>query len=222
MTRISSIILAVLLSAIIARDAVAQWNVARFEASQRTAYTTVGLDPAIVASLGYASVFSVGGRAMQVSTEVGVPVASLDANDFRVRLGIQSSLVRRGSVQLTGSITASTRGTENTIYRGINFGADFAGTLGVYRPGWFTAGEIGYDAAVITHVTHSEYYRKNFYADAKDGWYLDAGGTYRFGAAGGVTLGRAELVGRSGWLRSEYGNDVLPPFYGTLGVGFKF
>lgn len=222
MIRITSIIVAILLSVIIAQDALAQWNVARFEPGRRSIYTTAGLDPAIVASLGYTNVFTVKGRPVQLLTELGVPAAKMDANDFRVRLGAQASLFSRGPWMLTGSLTAVTRGTENAIYRGINFGADLAGTLGIYRPGWFTATEVGYDAAVITHVRHSDFYREHYYPDAKDGWYLDAGGTYRFGAAGGVTLGRAEVVARAGWLRSEYGNDVTPPFYGALGVGFKF
>ena len=32
--------------------------------------------------------------------------------------------------------------------------------------------------AVITHIKHSDWYRDNYYADAKDGWYLNAGGTF--------------------------------------------
>jgi len=31
--------------------------------------------------------------------------------------------------------------------------------------------------AIITHLTHSDWYRENIYRDAKDGWYLDADGT---------------------------------------------
>ena len=152
MNRISSITLGILLLSLVARDATAQWNVARFGTERSSVYTTFGLDPAIVTSLGYARVTSLFGRDVQLSGEVGVAAAKLDANDFRVRLGTQASLLRRGSLQLTGSATFSTRGTQNTIYRGINFGADFASTLGVYHYRWFAAGEFGFDKAVYERL----------------------------------------------------------------------
>jgi hypothetical protein len=93
----------------------------------------------------------------------------------------------------------------------------------VYRHGWFAAGEFGLDRAIITHVTtHSDWYRTNFYPDAKDGWYLDAGGTFHYGVAAGFALGRAEVVGRFGLLRTEKFNELMPPLYASVGVGFGF
>jgi hypothetical protein len=123
---------------------------------------------------------------------------------------------------LTGSATFITRGTENSIYRGLNFGADFTSTAGVYRPRWFAAGEFGFDKAVITHITHSDWYRQHYYADAKDGWYLNAGGRYHYGVISGLALGKAELVGRFGFQRTEDFNTLLPPMYASLGMGFGF
>jgi hypothetical protein len=94
--------------------------------------------------------------------------------------------------------------------------------VGVYRPGWFVAGEFGFDKAIITHITHSEWYRKYFYPEAKDGWYLDAGGTYHYGVSSGVSLGRMELLGRFGWQRTEEFEALQPPVYASVGVGFGF
>jgi hypothetical protein len=220
MIRISSITLTIVLSAIVAHDAGAQWNVARYGMERSRVYTTFGLDPAFVTSVGYARVGSLLDRNMQLSGEVGVVTASIDARDFRTRLGVQTSLVRWRSVNFTGSATFITRGTENLIYKGLNFGADLTGSLGVYRNRWFASGEFGKDKAIITHVTFTDWYRTNGYADAKNGWYLDAGGTYHYGVAGGYTIGRTEVVGRFGWLRTERFNDMMPPVYASVGVGF--
>ena len=99
---------------------------------------------------------------------------------------------------------------------------DFTGATGVYRHHWFLAGEFGFDKAIITHLTHSDWYRQYFYPDAKDGWYLNAGGTYHYGMAGGVAIGRTELALRAGWLRTEDFHDMMPPMYAGLGVGFGF
>lgn len=103
-----------------------------------------------------------------------------------------------------------------------HFGSDFTGTAGVYRPRWFLAGEFGFDKAIITHLTQSDWYRTYFYPDAKDGWYLNAGGTFHYGVTGGVAFGRTELALRAGWLRTEEFNDVQPPMYAGLGLGIRF
>jgi hypothetical protein len=151
-----------------------------------------------------------------------VAAAHLDTRDFRVRLGVQTSLAQWRSLHLAGSATAIARGTENSIYRGHNLGADVTAALGVYRRGWFVAGEFGKDKAILTHLTHSDWYRTHYYADAKDGWYLDAGGTYHYGLTGGLSLGRTEVVGRFGWRRTERFNALQPPVYASVGLGYGF
>lgn len=221
-TALKGITVGILLSAVSAQGSAAQWNVARFGAEANRVYTTFGLDPALVTSLGYARVIPVGGHAFQINGDLGVATARWDARDFRLRFGVQTSLELWGSFHLAGSATAIARGTENVIYRGYDFGADVTGTLGFYRQRWFLAGEFGKDKAVITHVEHTDWYRDQYYPDAKDGWYLDAGGTLHFGLGAGLTLGRAELEGRFGFLRTEDFNDVTPPVYARLGLGFGF
>jgi hypothetical protein len=200
----------------------AQWNVERFGSTRNQVYTTFGLDPALVASAGYGRVVPWLGRAWQLGAEVGVVAAEFDTRDFRARLQARTTLVRWRSVRLVGSAAFITRGTENSTYRALNFGADFTGAAGVYRPGWFVAGEFGFDKAIITHLAHSDWYRENFYPEAKDGWYLNAGGTFHYGFAGGVAIGRTELAVRAGWRQTEDFNDLLPPIYASLGVGFRF
>ncbi len=223
MSRTSSIVLgAVLLSALAARDAAAQWNVARLEERANRVYATFGLDPAFVATTGYGRVVRPFGHAFQLTADIGLATAQLDTRDFRARVGSQTSLLRWRSLHLTGSATFITRGTENQVYKALDFGADLTGTLGLYRPRWFVAGEFGKDKAIVTHVTNSDWYRRYFYPDAKDGWYLDAGGTIHYGLAAGLALGRMEVAARFGWLRAENWEQMMPPMYATLGVGFGF
>jgi len=222
MKRIDVVVAGLLLTALLAGRADAQWNVSRFRAGSSQAYTTFGLDPAVVASMGFAHVVSMGGRPVQLAAEAGVVAAHLDARDYRARLGVQTSVARWRSLRLTGSASFLSRGTENSIYRGFDFGADITGTLGVYRHRWFAAGEFGKDKAIITHVTHSDWYRTWFYPEAKDGWYLDAGGTFHYGLAAGLSMGATEVVGRFGFRSTEDFNDVTPPMYATLGVGVAF
>jgi len=220
MLRVAGAVL--LLSAVQGGQVAAQWNVARFDGARNRVYVTAGLDPAIVASVGYGRVIAVVGHDFQVAADFGEVAARLDSRDFRARLGVQTSLVHWRSLHLAGSATFITRGTENTIYRGLDFGADLTGALGFYRHRWFAAAEFGKDKAIITHVTHTEWYRTYFYPGAKDGWYLDAGGTFHYGVAAGLAIGGAELIARAGYLRTEDFNDLLPPMYVSVGVGLGF
>lgn len=222
MSRHSIILVCILVSAVVSKDAAAQWNVARFDESGNHVYTTFGLDPAIVATVGYGRVVPLIGHNFKLSGDVGLAAASLDTRDYRVRLSTQTSLVNWKSVHLTGSAAFITRGTENPIYRGFNFGADFTAAVGFYRNRWFVAGEFGKDKAVITHVSHTDWYKTHFYSDARDGWYLNAGGTYHYGIAGGIALGPAEVSARAGFLRTERLNEMVPPMYASLGVGYGF
>lgn len=222
MNSIYKIMLGVLVSMLATQDAVAQWNVDRFGTDQNRVYTSFGLDPALVTSLGYGRVISLKGHEFQLTGEAGLAAAHIDTRDFRVRLGTQTSLMHWRSIHLTGGALFITRGTENVLYRGINFGADITGTLGVYRHRWFAAGEFGKDKAIVTHLTHSDWYKKYYYADAKDGWYLDTGGTFHYGLVGGFAFGRWEAIGRFGWRRTEQFNDVVPPMYASVEVGLGF
>jgi hypothetical protein len=198
----------------------AQWNAARYDSSTTWVFTSYGLDPSVVGALGIArSVPVLGGS--QISAEAGWVVAGLDVKDYRGRVSAKTTAVRWRSLRLTGEGSLSGRGTSNSIYRAVGIGAATTWTLGVYRPRWFAGTEAGYDKNVATHLNHTNWYRSYFYPDAKDGWYGSTGGTIHYGLTGGVALGPAEFMSRAGFLKTERLNDMTPPMYVTIGVGFR-
>jgi hypothetical protein len=211
-----------LFAVLLATNTSAQWNVARFDSDPNRVYATFGLDPALFPAVGYGRVVSLFGHRVQLAGDAGIVAAEMDTRDFRARLHLLTSIVRWRSLHLTGSTAFIARGTDNSIYRGYNFGTDLTGALGVYRSGWFLAAEFGLDKAGVTHITHSDWYRTYFYPDAQDGWYRDPGGTVHYGLSAGLTVGRAELLARCGQLRTEEFNDLTPPMYASIGLGFAF
>jgi len=218
----TTIIIAIALSAGAFREAAAQWNVARFGLDRNRIHTSVGVDPAVVTAAGYARVVQLFGENVQFDLEIGLATAKLDTRDFRSRLQVRSSLVRWRSLRLAGSATFVTRGTQNNLYTGFNFGSDFSATAGVYQRGWFAAAEGGFDKAIITHVHNSDRYKTWFYPGAKDGWYLDNGGTFHGGVTAGVTIGKTELMARVGRQATQAFGPLLPPMYGSVGLGVGF
>ena len=215
-------VVALLLPLLAVREGAAQWNVERFGSTKNQVYTTFGVDPALVTSVGYGRDVPMLGRQWQLGAEVGVVAADFDLQDFAARLQARTTVLRWRSLRLVGSAAFITRGTENSIYRALNFGSDFTGDVGVYRQRWFLAGEFGFDKAIITYLTHSDWYRDNYYPDAKDGWYLNAGGTFHYGLTGGMSFGQTELAVRVGQRQTEDFNQLTPPQYAGLGVGVRF
>jgi hypothetical protein len=203
-------------------SAYAQFNVERFSSPRTVYFGGAGLDPAVLATAGIGRVLSVGQRPLLAYLESSIAMGDLDLRDYRARLGVQASMLSWRDMRLTGNVAFVTRGTRNPIFDATSMGADVGGTIGMYRPRWFVAGEAGYDKAIITHLAHSDQYRTQYYADAKDGWYIDTGGIRRFGLVGGISRGRWDLVLRAGVPRTQRGNSLVAPAYATMtwAVGF--
>lgn len=201
-------------------DLAAQWNLARLQPGDARLHISMAVDPAVITSVGYGRFTSLLGATTKFGLEVGVVAGDADLRDYRVRLGGEVQLVHRGDFRVAASAAFMTRGTSNVVFRAINFGSDFGVTAGVYRRGWFVAGEVGFDKAIITHLEHTQEYRDHYYEDAKDGWYLNNGGTGRVGIMTGRSIGGAELLLRAGIARTQGGEALTVPAYLTLGLGF--
>ncbi len=202
------------------RELPAQWNLARSESGDTRLHVSMALDPAVITSVGVGRTTSLFGSTAQFGLEVGVVAGDADLRDYRVRLGGELQVMQRGAFRVAASAAFMTRGTSNTVFRAINFGSDFGVTAGVYHHGWSVAGEVGFDKAIITHLKHTQAYRDQYYEDAKDGWYLNNGGTARLGVRMGSHIGSAELLLRAGIMRTQGGETLTAPGYLTLGVGF--
>lgn len=198
----------------------AQWNPARTDTAKTSVYTTYGIDPAFVGSLGLARRTSWLGN-MQFGIEGGIATSKFDVRDFRARVSGRSTMWQWGAVRVVGEESIIARGTSNNIYDAFGFG--FAGTytVGVFRPSWFVGAETGYDRDVATRITNLDWYRTWFYPAAKDGWYVNTSGTLHFGLSAGKSFGHLELMSRAGIQRTEHFGEMNPPFYVAVGLGLR-
>lgn len=208
----------VLALAFVTSSANAQWNAARFDSTKAWTYASFGLDPAFVAAVGAAGVIP-GWTKTQVGAEFGSVVAAFDLRDWRARATARTSAVRWGAFRITAEEAVIARGTSNSIYSALNLGGAVTFTAGLYRRRWFAATEGGFDKAIVTRITNSDWYRTYYYADAKNGWYLTPGGTFHAGLTGGVSIANIELTARAGTVRTERWNAMTPPMYVSLGAG---
>jgi hypothetical protein len=151
-----------------------------------------------------------------------LPWAGFDFSDYKLRAAALVPIVGTQRWKLAGTLAPTLRGSTNQISTLADFGVDLGLVGGYYRRRGFVAGELGFDAALSTHVTHTDAYRMTVHEDAVDGWYSNPGGNLRFGLQGGVTLARYDVILRVGQLRDTGGAPPLFPFYGTVTVNARW
>jgi hypothetical protein len=147
-----------------------------------------------------------------------VPWGSLDLDDYRVRASVAASLLGDAGPgwKVVGSLAPTPRATQNAAGTETALGVDLRLTAGYYG-GWWCAGEIGLDWAATTHVENSAAYRA-VYADAKDGWYGNPGGTIYAGLNAGVSFETVDLILRAGVPRTMALAPQSMPFFALVGV----
>jgi hypothetical protein len=181
------------------------------------ATVSAGADQGLVLGAGYGRVLAYGDRPLVVGVDFALQWAEVDIEDFRFRLGAIAPIVGRGNWKVVGAAASIVRGTNNETARMITFGQDVAVLAGRYSRHWFAVAELGFDWALATHIAHSDAYRMQVYADSRDGWYGNAGGTLRAGIQTGVSVRGNDVILRAGRLVDIGGNPPLFPFYATLG-----
>jgi hypothetical protein len=158
-----------------------------------------------------------------LNAEYSFPSGKNITDDFKAKIGGQVDWFRSGNFHFISKIHGVFRRYENEDTRLLNFGSDFSGIIGYYRPGWFIAGEIGFDKAIVTHFQHSDLYKSN-YPDVKDGWYEPStGGNFYYGVQAGYSMKKFDLYLKAGKLTAQdLETSPLFPIYAQIGFNFKF
>ena len=216
------IIAAFLLSQKTSSAQVINWeNVSRKD--KHLLHAAVGAAYGLTAGLGYHRLVPIHRFPLWMGAEVSMPAGRLLADDFTGRLGAQIRLLTMHHFQFSARVQGITRRYHNQSVTLFNFGSDMAGVLGYYRTNWFLGAEAGFDKAIVTHFKHSDWYRKNIYADVQDGWYEPAtGGNFYYGLQGGYVIKKTDLTLKAGrMLQQDFKSRPLLPFYAQIGVNFR-
>jgi hypothetical protein len=184
------------------------------------AWVAVGLDPAVMTSLGITRWTRIGERVAGFSLDATIlPSEEFDMHDYKTSASVSGSLVRFGSLHVATRFGVSVRGTQNTNFTAHGVGTDLTAFVGHYGRRTMAALEIGYDKAWLEHIEHRPFYLAN-YPDAVDGWYRTPAGTIKVGVTTGVSLGRLALGLRAYVVRSEGWEDLMPPMGTSFSVAW--
>jgi len=187
-------------------------------------HINAGAEYGVTAGFGYHHLLPVKKFPLWIGGEFSVPAGNGLTDDFKVRLGTQIKLVAFNHFQFSGRVQGLARRYHNQSVTLFNFGSDFAGTLGYYRKHWFWGTEAGFDKAIVTNFKHTEWFKRNIYNNVQDGWYEPAtGGNFYYGLQGGYSMKKIDISLKAGkLLQQDFKSQPLLPFYGQLGVNFRF
>lgn len=144
-------------------------------------------------------------------------------DDYKIKIGGQVNIVRFNHLLFNIRLQSVFRRYENSFARLVDFGSDFAGTLGYYRKRWFVSSEVGFDKAIVTHFKHTDQYSE-YYPDVVNGWYEPStGGNFYYGLQSGVGIGNIDLYAKAGKLISQdFKTAPFLPYYAQLGINYRF
>jgi len=187
-------------------------------------HVNAGAEYGVTAGIGYHRLVSVKKFPLWLGGEFSLPLGNELADDFKVKLGAQIKLVTFNHFQFSARVQGVSRRYHNQSVTLFNFGSDFAGTLGYYRKHWFLGAEAGFDKAIVTHFKHSDWYKNNIYDNVQDGWYEPAtGGNFYYGLQGGYSIKKTDITLKAGkLLQQDFQSQPLLPFFGQLGLNFRF
>lgn len=197
------------------------WNGAKN--SSHLINASIGWDYSVSYSIGYS--YRVKSEIpIYVSANFSMPSGEDLLNDFKTKIGAQVLLLDKQNIKGSVVLNGIYRRYENPLVRLQNFGSELKGVFGYYKSGWFVAGEMGFDKAIVTHFQHSEIYKDNIYPDVEDGWYEPStGGNFNYGLLGGYSFRYSDITLNLGMLKTQdFKTNPLIPFYINLGYNYKF
>ena len=187
-------------------------------------HVNAGVEYGLTAGLGYHHLIPIKNFPFWVGGEMSTPGGNKPIDDFKLKVGGQFRIAAFYHFQIAARVQGIARRYQNQSVTIFNFGSDVAGTVGYYRERWFIGAEAGFDKAIVTHFNHSDWYRKNIYDQARDGWYEPAtGGNFYYALLGGYSMKKVDFTLKAGkLLQQDFKTQPMLPFYGQLGVNFRF
>lgn len=181
-----------------------------------------GLDYALAYGVGYGFKLNTN-LPVVLNANVSIPAGDNMFDDFKTKIGGQIGLLNKSN--FVGSITlfGIYRKHQTQLVQLQNFGSEMKGAFGYYKPRWFTAVEVGFDKAIVTHFKHSQEYKDKIYADVVNGWYEPAtGGNFYYGLQGGYSFKKLDITINVGKVISQdFKTPPLLPFHLNLGINYS-
>lgn len=157
-----------------------------------------------------------------LNAEYSMPAGKNVFDDFKSKVGAQARVLSRGNFAATVKVLGIFRQYSSDLTTMSNFGCEFAAVAGYYKNGWYLAGEVGFDKAIVSHIRQTPDMRENYPA-ARTGWYIPLGGNIYYGLQTGLSVKHNDVSLKIGKvIEQDFKTPPLLPFYLQLGFNHRF
>ena len=160
--------------------------------------------------------------------EFAIPYLSVNFDDYRFRLGAETSLYNNGIIDVSLSICPQIIVLNDILRSALSFGVSSMLMIGVinikYREiSWNLDFNLGYERAFKTKITHSDFW-KTIHPNTVNGWYSSTGGWLKLGIGISARYSSYRFTGRVGILKTEKFNNTLnaPSEYASIEFNYLF
>ncbi len=180
-----------------------------------------GLNYAFIAGVGYDYKLNLKKIPFLLHAEYSAPFGKKPMDDFKAKLGGQVQMLNVNNFSLTIGVHGLYRRYQSKLGRLAGFGSEFSAAFGFYRPKWYTAGELIFDKAIITHIKHSSIMKENYTA-AQDGWYMPTGGNFSYGLRSGLSVKNNDVYLKIGkTITQDLKTSPIIPYYCIVGINMR-
>ena len=194
--------------------------------TENRAYLRIGIEPTTMITFGYQRNFNVGflNRNVTSYAEWGTSMTRFGFNNAELKIGGILFVFEKGSFKGVNNLNLSAGSVTTHNFDSKKFAIGDEVAVGFYKKNWFIAMTGEYEKIYLNHIEHTEFYRKTYYEDAKDGWYKGAGGMFQFGFEGGGTIkGKYDIHLEMKLPFTEKFNSYGgSPAHVNLGLGYRF
>jgi hypothetical protein len=194
--------------------------------TENRAYLRVGIEPTAIMTFGCQRNFNAGflNRNITSYAEWGSSMYRFHFNNSELKFGVIFLIFEKGSFKGVNNLDLSAGSVATQNFDSKKFAAGDEVAAGLYNRSWFIAMTAEYEKNYLNRIEHTDFYRRTYYEDAKDGWYKGAGGMFQFGIEGGGTIkGKHDIHLEIKMPFTErfnrYGGS---PFHVNLGLGYRF
>jgi hypothetical protein len=157
-----------------------------------------------------------------IGTEFSLPTGKKSLDDFKTKLGVQAEIFHLNHFSATVKVHGIYRQYQSEFVSLSNFGSELSALIGYYRPRWYSAIELGFDKAIITHIDHSSL-MEEYYPEIKDGWYIPSGGNFSYGLQVGYSVSTYDIYFKTGKIvTQDFRTKPSMPLYLQLGFSKRF
>lgn len=183
---------------------------------------SVGLDNGFENSFIYGRVITIDSSNMLLSAKLDMPSGKIILDDFNFDINAMMNLVSYDKIRMPMKASINFTLENNKLMSQSSYGIGLSISPGYYGNNWYLAANIDYRASLLNNVRVKNFYKENYYADAKDGWYKNNTSTFRFGLNTGVNINCSEINLSIAYISSINAESNTVPISLMLGYNCNF